>query len=1143
MTDSIRLEASAMFRELLTRGPIPSRAAVLGRIALASSAFAFAACMGDDGDDGADGKDGTSAPPPITSTELERWEDPPGVVLAVTALSGGTGSGGAFEAGDTMTVTFTAKKDDGTDWMLSELSSGHIMISGPTFNYQIVIGDQSDLLTAAVDNGDGTFSYTFASPLPATYPPPINDTPAFDADDGELQGQALLDGTYTVGLWCRWEYFVDADEFRDVGQVTTDFLVGAPSPLTAREVVKTDNCNQCHTEVQFHGGSRRTVPVCLLCHTSGAEDSTGSGVSIDFRVMIHKLHDGAHLPSVLGVATNPDGSRNYAATPTPLVIGGTDYSSVAFPVWPSLNTSMPRDFGYSSLTSGQRSLENTMLQGAVECAKCHGDPDGTGPLTSPAQGDLHRAQPTRRACGSCHDDIDWTLPYQSNQSVMPPQLNDSACLFCHVPSGASPLSTETAHIHPINDPAVNPGVNFSITSMGGASGGGGSFQAGDKPTITFTLKDDTGADVSLASIDSTSTILVGPTDNYQHVFPFASPNGASSGLPVDFSGRLQSTSTSNKGSMGKVVDATVTETLKVDFSSATAFTVTGTTSGALGGSALAASPSTNPSGSSLGTLLCTSAAVPQTIAVAFSSATAFTVTGSVSGSMGSGSMPAATDASRAFTSTDGSVTFILSSGSTPFAAGNTIHLVVFRCGAANPALFGIVGGRTAFAALDRFHYDTVASAATYTFALPMDLPTEFLGDGNGAGGQALTAANLPVYFGRQTLSERTALVGLATTLSAASSERARYVDVATLDGGLAIGDTAVLDDGVAGLEEYALIGYIDVALKRVWFRTPLRFAHLSGSGFQEATLTTRQEGVHYTLTAATGTITSLAPGFGAGNAIVMSYRTAGRFGWLRKVGDTLQSVFVPAINDSPDLEESWGEWTGLPFVDGTYSASIWGRKNTVLGRNNEVQTYNGIGEASTFDLLYGAASTVEPYQAISAGENCNACHSMVGPFHGGNRRDFNTCILCHGVAGDEDWPIYGTTVATQPTTGTTINFRTMLHKIHRGRELHDPDGYVVLGNSSSANTYAEVGFPAMPSGTQECTKCHGTADLWRDPAARQHPAQATPTRAWRAACGACHDSPAATSHIDVNSSSSGESCAVCHGPGKSLAVELVHKVR
>jgi hypothetical protein len=118
--------------------------------------------------------------------------------------------------------------------------------------------------------------------------------------------------------------------------------------------------------------------------------------------MIHKMHDGEHLPSVLGVGTNVDGSRNYAATPAPYELVddvGTahDFSAVAFPVWPNLNTSMPRDFGYSALTSGQKTLENTMLQGATQCSKCHGDPDGSGPMTAPAQGDIHRSQPSRRA--------------------------------------------------------------------------------------------------------------------------------------------------------------------------------------------------------------------------------------------------------------------------------------------------------------------------------------------------------------------------------------------------------------------------------------------------------------------------------------------------------------------------------------------------------------------------------------------------------------------------------------------------------------------------------------------------------------------------------------------------------------------------
>jgi len=1130
-----------------TTSPISRRST---RWLLALSVLLLGGCKGSRGRNGING----TTPTVPTSRNLAKWEDAPGVVLDVTKILGATGPAGAFRIGDRITVTFTARKHDGSSWGLAELSGGRILVSGPTFNYQRVIAEQSDLLAASRDLGNGVFAYTFAAPVPATYLAPYHDSAAFGAGDGELAGQALLAGTYTVGMFCRWEYVVDGEPFDDVGQATEDILFGSAAMIAPREVVKSDNCNRCHTSVQAHGGERRTAELCVLCHTSGAEDNSGNGTSIDFRVMIHKMHDGVHLPSVLGVATNANGSRNYAATPASyeLVDGAgvtRDYSEVAFPVWPNLNTSMPRDFGYSALTSSQRTQENTILQGATQCSKCHGDPDGSsGPLTAPAQGDLHRSQPSRRACGSCHDDVDWTHDYVANQLPMAMQPDDSACLNCHAPSGpaaaGNPLSTDFAHLHPVNDPTINAGVNFDITSISGGTGAGGKFQAGDKPRITFTVKDDAGGDVPLSTLDGTRTILVGPTWNYQHVFPFATPNGASSGMPVDFTGRLQSSSTTNKGSMSKAVDATVSETLTVQWSSATAFTVTGSTSGALGASALPATPSTNPSGSSLGTVLLTSSAVPQTITVAFSSATSFTVAGSVTGAMGGGAMPASLNASTFFTSSDGSVSFILSSTTTAFAAGNSIHLVVFRCGAANPALFAIVAGRSSFAAGDRFYYDTAAGAASYTYALPMDLPTEYLGDGNGSVGQMLTAGNVPVYYGRQVLLERTALAGATTTLTAAAGARDRFVVVNAIDPGLANGDYAVLDDGVAGLEEYLLIGYVDAALKRVWFRTPLRYAHASGAGFQEATLTFRQEGASYMLTPATGAITSLAPGFGSGNAIVMSYRTDGAFGWYRAAGDARQTVYVPPMNDSPDLGQSVGEWSGLSYVDGTYSASIWGRKNSVLGLQNEVQTYNGIGEASTANLLYGAASTIEPYRIISTGDNCEACHTMVGPFHGGNRRDFNTCVLCHGVAGNEDWPIYGTTVATLPTTGVSINFRTMLHKIHMGEELTNASTYTVLGFSSSENRYGEVLFPALPGRTMNCTRCHGTADNWRSPGVRQHPSQTTPTREWRAACGACHDSSAAAGHIDAMTSPSGaESCEVCHGTDAEFAVEVMHMAR
>ena len=46
---------------------------------------------------------------------------------------------------------------------------------------------------------------------------------------------------------------------------------GKPAP---RDVVRTDSCNKCHDQLAAHGGSRRSVEVCVICHTAQTTEPT-----------------------------------------------------------------------------------------------------------------------------------------------------------------------------------------------------------------------------------------------------------------------------------------------------------------------------------------------------------------------------------------------------------------------------------------------------------------------------------------------------------------------------------------------------------------------------------------------------------------------------------------------------------------------------------------------------------------------------------------------------------------------------------------------------------------------------------------------------------------------------------------------------
>ena len=97
-----------------------------------------------------------------------------------------------------------------------------------------------------------------------------------------------------------------------------------------------------------------------MCHTPQTTDPN-SGNTVDFKVMIHKIHMGSQLPSVM------------AGTPYQMGNPATrdDWSTVVFPADPR------------------------------RCEACH------DPKSGAAQANAYLTNPNRAACGACHDDVNF----------------------------------------------------------------------------------------------------------------------------------------------------------------------------------------------------------------------------------------------------------------------------------------------------------------------------------------------------------------------------------------------------------------------------------------------------------------------------------------------------------------------------------------------------------------------------------------------------------------------------------------------------------------------------------------------------------------------------------------------------------------
>ena len=441
---------------------------LLALVVLIAACEGPAGPAGPQGDPGAPGATGDAGAPGMPGAPGEAgtgpWLTQPGVAITVTDLAfANTSATVSFALADEHGAPLDAsgRLTDGTvavSFVLAQLAVNADGSPGQYTAYttkQVTSGSgatatqveaESAGTLAAVDVTQGTYTYTFAAPTTGL-DPTLTQTVGALAVRTSQRGQAIGNATFSV-------------------------VPAGGTPL-AREEVTGGNCNRCHEALAMHGGRWTRPGQCILCHQPQASDPT-TGNTLDFKVMIHKIHDGAGLPSV--------------AAGTPYQIAGyqqsiADFSTVEFPEPAPVPTPGPSGIAAS---------------GTQRCTACHGG----------AQGDRWETAPAKAACTSCHDNISFSQPVPAGMVLHGGgvQPDNAPCAVCH-PATGSIAGIADLHFVGLLSPSA-PTVALAIQAMTNTG-------PGQTPTLTFTAQVNSApANLIASPLTGLTATIAGPNTDY-----------------------------------------------------------------------------------------------------------------------------------------------------------------------------------------------------------------------------------------------------------------------------------------------------------------------------------------------------------------------------------------------------------------------------------------------------------------------------------------------------------------------------------------------------------------------------------------------------------------------------------------------------
>ncbi len=134
--------------------------------------------------------------------------------------------------------------------------------------------------------------------------------------------------------------------------------------------------------------------------------------------------------------------------------------------------------------------------------------------TGAAQAKVFMTEPSRAACGACHDDVNFATGANHPGGF---QQDDKECANCHIPQGETPFDASIMGAHVVaNDTALSypPNPDTLITSVKIAITGVKNNLAGQFPVVSYTVKDQSGNPLKLTDLEDLDFNLAGPTTDY-----------------------------------------------------------------------------------------------------------------------------------------------------------------------------------------------------------------------------------------------------------------------------------------------------------------------------------------------------------------------------------------------------------------------------------------------------------------------------------------------------------------------------------------------------------------------------------------------------------------------------------------------------